>query len=254
MALTVVGTATTTTGALTIAGGPAPPVPAPLGGRVDLTDACRRGHVADVRRALAAGADPNARVRGQTPLMYAAEGGHGPCCELLLGNGALVDAVDTYNRTALHLAVKNLHVDAARALMAAGAKIDVESTLGGETVADIVHARGTIEMVRTVLYWNATGGGGGGHGGHGVSATPPASPARHDAATPNSSAVVAASPARSEMAAAVEASSPPRERELPVTASAVDAAVPSAASIGRRPPAAQVDDARRNHTPPRRVA
>lgn len=210
-----------------------PQFPQQRGGRVDIFIAAARGNIEEVHRALVGGADPNARSKGQTPLMYAAENGHAEICSLLLANGALVNAVESYNRTALHLAVKNLHVEVCRVLMEAGAKIDIESTLGGETVADIVHVRGTIEIVRTVLYF-----------GTGSVATPnllSASPTPTKASEP---------PKSDEMAAAVEAATPTRERQQPV---ALDTVSVAAASIPRRAPVPQVDESRRCHTPPRKI-
>lgn len=121
---------------------------------VELFEACQKGDLAAIRTSLCAGCDPNSRLHGQTPLMYACEQGHAEAASLLISNGAKVGAVDSYNRTALHSATKNGHVECAAVLMKAGARNDIQCSLGGESPADIVHMRGTIEMVRTVLYHN----------------------------------------------------------------------------------------------------
>ena len=44
-----------------------PQVPPLRGGRVNLFDACKRGDISDVRRALCGGADPNARSNSKVP-------------------------------------------------------------------------------------------------------------------------------------------------------------------------------------------
>lgn len=122
----------------------------------ELFVAASSGSVAGLRAALCGGFDPNSRWRGQTPLMFAAEGGHSECCDVLVRNGARVDATDSYNCTALHFAAKNGHVAVATVLMQAGARNDIESALGGETACDIARARGPIEMVRAVVFHTAS--------------------------------------------------------------------------------------------------
>lgn len=123
------------------------------GGRVDLFEAVFAKSLSGVRRALAGGFDPNEFHAGQTALMHAAELGLGDICRLLLRNGANVDTVDPYySQTALHFAVRNLAADACLALIEGGARTDIQCTLGGETAADIAHIRGTIEIIRVVLY------------------------------------------------------------------------------------------------------
>ena len=123
------------------------------GGRVDLFEAVFAKSLSGVRRALAGGFDPNEFHAGQTALMHAAELGLGDICRLLLRNGANVDTVDPfYSQTALHFAVRNLCADACLALIEGGARTDIQCSLGGETAADIAHIRGTIEIIRIVLY------------------------------------------------------------------------------------------------------
>jgi hypothetical protein len=117
--------------------------------------ACVSGDLTKVRDGLCAGLDPNAKYRGQTALMYACENGHPLVAKLLVQNGAKVNVLDTYGNTALHFACKNGHVSCAAVLMGSGAKTDIQSTLGGETPADIARSRGSIEMVRTVLYFDS---------------------------------------------------------------------------------------------------
>jgi ankyrin repeat protein len=113
----------------------------------------RDGDMVAVRAALCSGCDPNERFRGQTALMYAAETGNAEAVAVLLANGAAVDAVDSYGRTALHHACRNKHERCCALLMEAGARTDVECTLGGETPIDVVRARGNPTLVRFVAYY-----------------------------------------------------------------------------------------------------
>lgn len=108
-----------------------------------------------VRLLLEAGADPNAAgVRGQTALMWAAGEGHTEAVSLLLKHGAEVDAatevrhqymktekaqesnsayhvwVDMGGHTALFFAARAGHLEAARALIEAGADVDHLAAFG----------------------------------------------------------------------------------------------------------------------------
>ena len=111
--------------------------------------AARDGKIAGVRAALCAGANPNATWKGQTALMYACEKGQDDIANLLLDNGAKINAVDNYRRTALHLAVMGSHVACCRTLIQRGASIDIEADfLGGETPLDIAKLRSSTELQR----------------------------------------------------------------------------------------------------------
>ena len=73
----------------------------------NLWEKCCDGRVEEVREALAAGADPNARggLFNRTCLMRAASGNHNGVVELLLSTqGIQVNAKDEDGTTALHLA------------------------------------------------------------------------------------------------------------------------------------------------------
>jgi hypothetical protein len=200
--------------------------------KVDLVQSCIAGDLPGVRRALCSGSDPNAKVRGQAPLMYAAESGHAAVCSLLIENGARVNNVDSYNRTALHFAVKNLHVETAALLMAAGADRDVCCTLGGESPADIVHMRGSIELVRAVMYFDKN----------------QTSPKTQQAITSPLRVLAPPSPASNSSAKGNTQAAPARDHQ-----SAEDTPQSTAASIARKPPAPERDDSQRRQTPPRRA-
>jgi len=73
----------------------------------NLWEKCMSGRVEEVREALAAGADPNARggLRNDTCLMAAASGNHNGVVELLLSTqGIQVNAKNVHGSTALHWA------------------------------------------------------------------------------------------------------------------------------------------------------
>ena len=144
---------------LAIASALAVPAIARQAAPLDLLTAARKGDVALVRQALAAGADVDARdpTFSQTALMraamfaqpatttaliaarartdltsdgkrtalhWAAIGGSGEVVRLLVKAGAAVDAGDAYDETPLGFAATEGAVDAAQALLAAGARAD----------------------------------------------------------------------------------------------------------------------------------
>ena len=74
---------------------------------------------------LKAGVNINTGIgtAGGTPLINAAKCGHIDCLDLLLEQGADVDAQDEYGRTALMYACKERNIDAVDRLLQYGAKI-----------------------------------------------------------------------------------------------------------------------------------
>ncbi len=101
---------------------------------IEYEDTCRKGSVVELRELLDAGADVNQVFKdGVTPLMQAAC--HQPdetCAELLLSRGAIVNAVDEQNRTAVLFACGNLAggVAICKLLMAAGADLSIKCATG----------------------------------------------------------------------------------------------------------------------------
>jgi ankyrin repeat protein len=85
--------------------------------------AAEEGHTAIVSLLIKKNADVNVRgnVRGSTPLMLAAEKGEVKIIEILLEGGALVNAVDQFEETALARAYRSEQTKAVAFLESKGA-------------------------------------------------------------------------------------------------------------------------------------
>ncbi len=88
----------------------------------ELWEAARAGDVARVQKALASGADVNAKARyDMTALAFAADKGHIDVVRLLLDKGAAVNGTDTfYKARAIDLALQNGHRAVAKLLLERG--------------------------------------------------------------------------------------------------------------------------------------
>eukprot|EP00667_Euglena_gracilis_P020198 EG_transcript_21838 len=122
---------------------------------MELAEAARAGDLPAVQRLLGQGADPNDRHRGQTPLIYAAENGHAEVAALLLEVRGDLAATDRYAQTALHWACRNTHPRCAQLLVAEGATLDAGNFMG-ETPLDIARNRGNLDIIRAIS-WGDTG-------------------------------------------------------------------------------------------------
>lgn len=130
-----------------------------------LADAIEGGDVAEVRRLLAAGANPNAHYvsrDGDTrPLVLAVEMGGPEMVRALLDAGARVDAKLDDGYTALGVAVSSENLDMVKLLVEAGANPEVK--MGSKTIVDKArelraHARGererkTMDEILEALDW-----------------------------------------------------------------------------------------------------
>ncbi len=96
-----------------------------------LSLACINGNAAVIDKLLKAGADPNAvGAENETPLMTVAHTGNVDAAKLLIAHGAKVDAREAWHgETALMWAAAQRHPEMVAALIAAGADVNAMSTV-----------------------------------------------------------------------------------------------------------------------------
>ena len=116
----------TTIAAALLVGCAKPPPP-----DISIKSAASKGNIEAVKQHLAAGTDVNAKEDGKygTPLHRAADAGHKKVVELLLANGANVNARISMG-TPLHEAVTGGHKDIAELLIANGADVNAKTNAG----------------------------------------------------------------------------------------------------------------------------
>jgi Ankyrin repeats (3 copies)/Ankyrin repeat len=121
-----------------------------------LEQAVSGGSVETIKSVIAKGMDINAiNILGQTPLHLAAENGNGDAVQLLLDNGAEVDAVAIDSGcTALHYAASLGHVDLCELLVRHGANPDAQ-TVSLETPLHLAVASGHSKVVALLLKYHA---------------------------------------------------------------------------------------------------
>lgn len=129
---------------------PRPPATSPLDQEVP------EGQMETIKRLIAQGKDINARnIHGQTPLHLVAANGNSDLIQLLLDNGAGVDAVVVDSGcTALHYAASLGHLDSCELLIRYGADTDTQ-TVGLETPLHLAVAGGHTGVVSLLLKYNA---------------------------------------------------------------------------------------------------
>jgi len=115
-------------------------------------DAAVEGNIEAVKQHLAAGTDVNARgADGVTALLYAALKGHKEIAELLIANGADVDAKKAKDGvTPLHVAAASGHTEVVELLIANGADVNAQG-VGGMTPliwAENVNQKETAALLR----------------------------------------------------------------------------------------------------------
>jgi hypothetical protein len=105
----------------------------------DIWTASAEGNVQAISRHLAAGTDVNAvePSTGGTPLMVAALFDHREAVELLIENGADLNAFNYEGSTALHTAAFFCHVETVKLLVEQGADVNARNSQG-QTALDIV--------------------------------------------------------------------------------------------------------------------
>jgi ankyrin repeat protein len=97
------------------------------------------GNIEAVKQHLAAGAEVDAKDDEfvATFLHWAAAGGQNEIVELLITNGADVNAKDSLDGTPLHLAAREGHMETAELLIAEGAYVNAKTADGGGTPLDV---------------------------------------------------------------------------------------------------------------------
>ena len=117
---------------------------------------CTTRRAADARELtellLANGADVNAKDRGQgTPLHAAASEGHKEVAKLLLASNAQVNAKDDYNgATPLHYAAARGHTEVAELLVASGADVKAKDKNGSVPLQLTSHDTAADDIVEKV--------------------------------------------------------------------------------------------------------
>eukprot|EP00667_Euglena_gracilis_P032461 EG_transcript_50015 len=103
--------------------------------------AARYGKLSELQRLLESSADANCRTRGQPALHWAIQEGQIECANELVKAKADLNAVDSYQETALHIATRRCVHRSVYFLMACGCETAKPNWMG-ETAEDIakVHA------------------------------------------------------------------------------------------------------------------
>ena len=103
---------------------------------ISIHDAAGEGNIEAVKQHIAAGTDVDAKTSGETPLHWAARFGQSQVAELLIAEGADVNAKNVVGQTPLHLAAGASHKEIIELLIAEGAEVNAK-TKRGETPLDL---------------------------------------------------------------------------------------------------------------------
>jgi ankyrin repeat protein len=114
---------------LVVGCGPPPP-------DISIHNAAEEGNIEAVKQHIAAGTDVDAKTRGETPLLWAARFGQSQVAELLIAEGADVNAKNVVGQTPLHWAAMAGHKEIIELLIAAGAEVNAK-TKRGDTPLDL---------------------------------------------------------------------------------------------------------------------
>jgi ankyrin repeat protein len=117
-----------------------------------LADAAMRGDVEQVRSLLRSGAEVNAaQGDGMTALHWAAELDHAPMAEMLIAAGARLEALTRLGGyTPLHLAAEAGSAEVTRKLLGAGANVHAASTTG-VTALHLAARTGSVETITALV-------------------------------------------------------------------------------------------------------
>eukprot|EP00668_Euglena_longa_P000261 GGOE01000352.1.p1 GENE.GGOE01000352.1~~GGOE01000352.1.p1 ORF type:complete len:349 (-),score=67.50 GGOE01000352.1:131-1177(-) len=116
-----------------------------------LCAAARYGKLVEVQRLLESSANPNSRCRGQPALHWAIQEGQVECAHELVKSKADINAVDSYQETALHIATRRCVHRSVYFLMACGCETKLPNWMG-ETAEDIVKAHADPAISAAVLW------------------------------------------------------------------------------------------------------
>ena len=126
-------------------------------GSTPLQWAVYEGNVAEVRRLLDEGADPNlANEYGASPMSLAAEVANTEILNRLLEAGADADSPNQDGQSALMAVARTGNVAAAKALLEHGATVDARESFGGQTALMWASARRHPEMMELLLAHGAS--------------------------------------------------------------------------------------------------
>ncbi|MDP8225198.1 MAG: ankyrin repeat domain-containing protein [Candidatus Lernaella stagnicola] len=125
--------------------------PSPTGSMPELHRAVRAGDLAEVKRLLAAGSDPDVVAElNETPLIYAIKGRHAEIARALVAGGADVNHASTFGRTPLFY-VPHFQKEMAVWLLEAGAKVDVRTSNGSGILHELARETGDADLMRLMI-------------------------------------------------------------------------------------------------------
>ncbi len=129
-----------------------------------LVEACKQGKLKDAEDLLDLGAEPNARFKDLTPLMWAAGNDHSKIVELLVGIRATLDLKDRHGMTALAYAAAGGQADTVNILLQSGAdprivakSTTIDTSMGARqlpctsTIIMFAASNGHLEVVKMLL-------------------------------------------------------------------------------------------------------
>ncbi len=118
---------------------------------ISIHRAVEDGNIEAVKQHLAAGTDVNEHDSIQSPLHYAAQSYFKEIAELLIANGADVNAKDRIGSPPLHWAVRKGQKDIVELLIEAGADMYVRKKHGGDNLLHIAASSGHKEVAEMLI-------------------------------------------------------------------------------------------------------